>query len=276
MVVLGTKPEHFNAVWVRNEWGRFRELIKKGAQKVLIPAYRNMSPYDLPLELSNLQALDMGKLGFVQDLCDGIDRLYGREQARRGAGCTSCGCCGAGGESLIKRAFLFIEEGNNQKADAYLERVLDQNPEESRAYMGKLFMELGLQSEGQFKDRVEPIDGYLNYQKRFALLRASSLQDTRVISRRSLDQIAQREEQLRAEREAALARQRAEDAALSAKLAAEKAERLARIQREAARLEEEARIRREKAKKFNKVFWPVALILTAAVLFFEYIYPKRL
>ena len=32
MVVLGTKAEHFNAVWVRNEWSRYRELIKKGAR----------------------------------------------------------------------------------------------------------------------------------------------------------------------------------------------------------------------------------------------------
>ncbi len=274
MVVLGTKPDHFNAVWVRNEWGRYRELIKKGAQKVLIPAYRNMSPYDLPLELSNLQALDMGKLGFVQDLCDGIDRFTGASKRAEAQTAPAGIAAGPGVESLIKRAFLFIEEGNNQKADAYLERVLDQNPEESRAYMGKLLMELGLQSEGQFKDRIEPIDGYLNYQKAIRFARGEQLTRYEGYQQAILDQIAQRNERLRAEQEAALARQRAEDAARSAKLAAEKAERLARIQREAARLEEEARIRREKAKKFNKVFWPVALILTAAVLFFGVYLPK--
>ena len=59
MVVLGTKPEYFNAVWVKNEWSRYLALIKNGAQKVLIPAYRDMDPYDLPEEFSHLQAQDM-------------------------------------------------------------------------------------------------------------------------------------------------------------------------------------------------------------------------
>ena len=54
MVVLGTKPEYFNAVWVKNEWSRYLTLIKNGAKKTLIPAYRDMDPYDLPEEFSHL------------------------------------------------------------------------------------------------------------------------------------------------------------------------------------------------------------------------------
>ena len=49
MVVLGTKPEYFNAVWVKNEWSRYLSLVKQSkGKKVLIPAYRDMDPYDLP------------------------------------------------------------------------------------------------------------------------------------------------------------------------------------------------------------------------------------
>lgn len=45
MVVLGTKLEHFNAVWVKNEWSRYLALAKQsGGKKVLIPAYRDMDP----------------------------------------------------------------------------------------------------------------------------------------------------------------------------------------------------------------------------------------
>ena len=75
MVVLGTKPEYFNAVWVKNEWSRYLALIKNGAKKTLIPAYRGMDPYDLPDEFSNLQAQDMSKLGFMQDLIRGIKKI---------------------------------------------------------------------------------------------------------------------------------------------------------------------------------------------------------
>ena len=49
MVVLGTKPEYFNAVWVKNEWSRYLALVKQSCgQKILIPAYKDMDPYDLP------------------------------------------------------------------------------------------------------------------------------------------------------------------------------------------------------------------------------------
>ncbi|MBR4569341.1 MAG: toll/interleukin-1 receptor domain-containing protein, partial [Candidatus Riflebacteria bacterium] len=48
MVVLGTRPEYFKAVWVRNEWSRFLSQIKAGAKKSLVPAYKDMDPYDLP------------------------------------------------------------------------------------------------------------------------------------------------------------------------------------------------------------------------------------
>lgn len=33
MVVLGTKPEYFNAVWVKNEWSRYLALIRGGAKR---------------------------------------------------------------------------------------------------------------------------------------------------------------------------------------------------------------------------------------------------
>ena len=75
MVVLGTKPEFFNAVWVKNEWSRYLALIKQGQKKMLIPAYKDMDPYDLPEEFSHLQAQDMSKLGFMQDLIRGIKKI---------------------------------------------------------------------------------------------------------------------------------------------------------------------------------------------------------
>ena len=80
MVVLGTKAEYFNAVWVKNEWSRYLSLVKESkGKKVLIPAYRDMDPYDLPEEFSHLQAQDMSKLGFMQDLIRGPDQRYQKD-----------------------------------------------------------------------------------------------------------------------------------------------------------------------------------------------------
>ena len=82
MVVVGTKPEHFNAVWVRNEWSRFLHLMKSDRKRLLIPCYRDMDPYELPEELGNLQSQDMGRIGFIQDLLRGIGKVLDREKAQ--------------------------------------------------------------------------------------------------------------------------------------------------------------------------------------------------
>ena len=75
MLVIGTTKENFEAVWVKNEWSRFLELLRKEKNRVLIPCYRDMDAYNLPQELSLFQAQDMNKIGFVQDLLYGISKI---------------------------------------------------------------------------------------------------------------------------------------------------------------------------------------------------------
>ena len=75
MVVIGSRPEYFNAVWVKNEWSRYLSLMKHDHKRLLIPCYRDMDPYDLPEELSMLQSQDMSKIGFMQDLLRVCSRI---------------------------------------------------------------------------------------------------------------------------------------------------------------------------------------------------------
>ncbi|MBR7131023.1 MAG: ankyrin repeat domain-containing protein [Lentisphaeria bacterium] len=75
MLVIGSKKEYFEAVWVKNEWSRFLSLMKKDRSKLLIPCYKDMDAYDIPEELSMLQSQDMSKIGFVQDLLRGIKKV---------------------------------------------------------------------------------------------------------------------------------------------------------------------------------------------------------
>ncbi len=80
MLVFGTDYEHFNAVWVKNEWSRFLELIEKGEKKTLIPCFKNIDAYDMPKEFAKLQAQDMGKVGAVQDLARGISKIISADK----------------------------------------------------------------------------------------------------------------------------------------------------------------------------------------------------
>lgn len=75
MLVVGTNVDHFNAVWVKNEWSRFLAQIENGQKKYLIPCYRNIDPNELPPEFRPLQSQDLSKIGYMQDLTRGIQKL---------------------------------------------------------------------------------------------------------------------------------------------------------------------------------------------------------
>ena len=166
MVVLGTKPEYFNAVWVKNEWSRYLALVKtSGGRKLLIPAYKDMDPYDLPEEFSHLQAQDMGKLGFMQDLIRGIKKIVPADAPVQETVVATNG--NPNTASLLKRAFMFLEDGNFDEADEYCEKVLDIDPENAQAYLGKLMAELRVKTQDCIKNAAEPFDGSNNYQKVF-------------------------------------------------------------------------------------------------------------
>lgn len=139
MIVLGLNPNNFSAVWVRNEWSRYLERIKKDSSLALIPAYRGFSPYELPAQFSNLQALDMGKIGFIQELCDGIDRILGQSVIEEKA--KAVPTIQVNDKNLIKRGFSLLKDGNFKEAEACFERCLDQNMENAEAYVGKLLIE---------------------------------------------------------------------------------------------------------------------------------------
>ena len=141
MVVLGTKSEYFNAVWVKNEWKRYLSLIKQGQSKTLIPAYKDMDPYDLPEEFSHLQAQDMAKLGFMQDLIRGIKKIVGSQTPKQTVKETTVVVDAVKDVApLIRRANLFLESRDFESADKYAEKVLDINPEYAEAYFVKLLV----------------------------------------------------------------------------------------------------------------------------------------
>lgn len=165
MIVVGTKPEFFNAVWVKNEWSRFLAMIKAGEKKILIPAYRDMDPYSIPEEFSHLQAQDMSKIGFVQDLMRGIAKVLKKTEE------PVISAQSAGAEvPIIKRAFMTIEDGNFEKADELLENALNLNPENAEIYVAQLLISLRLKTFEQLEKQTERVFSNPYYQKalRFA------------------------------------------------------------------------------------------------------------
>ncbi len=75
MLVVGTTKENFEAVWVKNEWSRYLEFMKKDKSKSLIPVYSKIDAYRMPADFANLQAQCMDKIGAMQDLVRGVKKL---------------------------------------------------------------------------------------------------------------------------------------------------------------------------------------------------------
>ena len=136
MLVVTTKQEHVNAIWVKNEWSRYLKLIEQGENKTIIPCYKGMSPYDLPDEFSDLQGQDMGKIGAMQDLVHGIEKIIPKQAPK-----SSSSSMLSANDALLRRMEMFLSDKDFDKAKEYCERILDVDPENARAYLGEFCAE---------------------------------------------------------------------------------------------------------------------------------------
>lgn len=167
MLVLGTKPEYFNAVWVKNEWGRYLKLAKNDHNRLLIPCYRDMDAYDMPEEFSHLQAQDMSKIGFMQDLIRGIRKVISSDKPKKVNTQAAVQTSHSDIEPLLKRVEIFLQDGNWQSANEYCDRVLDRDPECAKAYFYMLMSELNIHTNNEFESAMlsDGISKYDNYKK---------------------------------------------------------------------------------------------------------------
>ena len=167
MLVIGTKPEYFNAVWVKNEWSRFLKLIQKDRTKLLIPCCRDMDAYELPEEFAHLQAQDMSKIGFINDIIRGIKKVAVKEETLLTAADVAVTPISAHNEiaPLLKRIKLFLEDEEFSKADDFCEQVLNIDPECAEAYIDKLLIEYKCSSREELAKQTKEINNSRNYAK---------------------------------------------------------------------------------------------------------------
>ena len=136
LLAVGTDYEHFQAVWVKNEWRRYLMLMQEDRSKHLIPCYKGIDIEDLPQEFRRLQAQDLGKVGAEQDLLRGIEKLLPKGSRHPAPGRKTDPAVIA----LLDRGQIAMEDWQWQEADSCFEQVLQQDPENGQAYIGKLLI----------------------------------------------------------------------------------------------------------------------------------------
>lgn len=196
MLVFGTSYDYYNAVWVKNEWSRYISLMAKDKEKHLIPCYKDIDAYDIPKEFKHLQAQDMGKVGAVQDLTRGIDKIFGRGLSENSQKQNTQPVIqqvvqkvsGANAQALLQRGFMALEDRDWKKADEFFENVLNEEPQNVEAYLGKLLAEYRVSKKEGLSDLSEKFDKSKNYEKilRFGSdeLKSELADDLRIVQKK--------------------------------------------------------------------------------------------
>ena len=203
MLIVGTKPEYFNAVWLKNEWSRFLSLMNIGKEnKYIIPCYRDMDAYELPYELLPFQAQDMNKLGFIQDLLRGIDKIFGKDQmsVKERVQIEDINTSNANILALLKRAEILIEDEDNERAFKIIEEVLNNDPENAKAYILSLLIELHLREEKELASLFTPLTEYKNYNRALKYADNTYKFILKEYNEKVLENIKKNEEKKRAEK----------------------------------------------------------------------------
>lgn len=158
MLLVTTSKEHMDAPWVRNEWSRYLDMMDEVTcgKKTLIPVFQSMDPYDFPKEISgrNLQAQDAGKVGYLQDLLRGLEKIFENPSER--ASPFSVGSGDAAG--IVERAYMFLNDHNFEKANEYFEKALNTDSHNAAAYVGKFLAKRFVTSMDELSDTLDPLE----------------------------------------------------------------------------------------------------------------------
>ena len=158
MLLVTTSEKNISSPWVRNEWSRYLSLMKEDADKHLIPCYRDVSPSDLPDEISYLQGINMSRLGWEQDLEIAVNRFL-RKKKQEGSETTQNNV-----ERLLDRASLYLRNSEFEEAFRQYDRVLDFDIKNEDAYLGKLLSEFKVHGIEELKTINASILESKNYQ----------------------------------------------------------------------------------------------------------------
>ena len=140
MLAFGTDYEYYNAVWVKNEWSRYLKLMARDKTKHLIPCYKGIDAYDMPKEFAKLQAQDMGKVGAIQDLLRGIEKLLPRTDPSAPVQQVVQQVVAPADNrqsAQLDRGYMALEDGDWKKADGFFEEALNLDAHSAPAYIGK-------------------------------------------------------------------------------------------------------------------------------------------
>ena len=126
-----------------------------------------MDAYELPEEFAHLQAQDMSKIGFINDIVRGIKKVIVKDEPKAVVKETVVvnDSVTAGVAPLLKRTAMFLEDKDWDRAHELCDQVLNADPENAQAYVYELMGDLQVSTQSELANCAQPFDGNKNYEK---------------------------------------------------------------------------------------------------------------
>lgn len=154
MLALGTSYDDYNDVWVKNEWNRYLEIAEKNKNKCLIPCYKDVDEYDIPKEFAGLNVCQLGNDDTFNNIMAEIANVVKPESVNQPAPEPEKAEPAEEIEleeieiiepvninKLLDEGFSAISDKNWKKANKLFFQVLDEEPDNSKAYWGQLLVQ---------------------------------------------------------------------------------------------------------------------------------------
>lgn len=154
MLALGTSYDDYNNVWVKNEWNRYLEIAEKNKNKCLIPCYKDVDEYDIPKEFAGLKVCQLGNDDTFNNIMAEIANVVKQESVNQPAPKPEKAEPAEEIEleeieiiepvdinKLLDEGFSAISDKNWKKANKLFFHVLDEEPDNSKAYWGQFLVQ---------------------------------------------------------------------------------------------------------------------------------------
>lgn len=154
MLALGTSYDDYNDVWVKNEWNRYLEIAEKNKNKCLIPCYKDVDEYDIPKEFAGLKVCQLGNDDTFNNIMAEIANVVKPESVNQPAPEPEKAEPAEEIEleeieiiepvdinKLLDEGFSAISDKNWKEANKLFFQVLDEEPDNSKAYWGQLLVQ---------------------------------------------------------------------------------------------------------------------------------------
>lgn len=154
MLALGTSYDDYNDVWVKNEWNRYLEIAEKNKNKCLIPCYKDVDEYDIPKEFAGLKVCQLENDDTFNNIMAEIANVVKPESVNQPAPEPEKAEPAEEIEleeieiiepvninKLLDEGFSAISDKNWKKANKLFFQVLDEEPDNSKAYWGQLLVQ---------------------------------------------------------------------------------------------------------------------------------------